>query len=86
MYKWLMFDRKDLLHVLCRHDDTKVKIPSVDDIAFYKEAITATYPFVLDVWGTNNGLTFLIQDHVRMINIIHTTMDGKMVTISNLFQ
>ena len=50
MYKWLNFGRKVLLHALCRYVDANIKTPSVDNIAFYKEAIATKYSFVPDAW------------------------------------
>ena len=39
MYKWLKFSRKVLLHVLSRDDESKVVLPTVDDVRFYQAAI-----------------------------------------------
>ena len=61
MYRWLKFSRKVLLHVLSRDSDSKVSLPTVNDVRFYQAAISEKYPLCHEVWGAADGLKLLIQ-------------------------
>ena len=62
MYTWLKFGRKVLLYVLSTDIDAKVEIPTLADVAFYKEANGVKYTLILDIWGTYNVFESSIQE------------------------
>ena len=77
MYMWLIFSRKFLLHVLSRDSDSKVSLPTVDDVRFDQSAIGEKYPLCHDIWGATDGLKLLIQSSEDEAKQIFLT-DGRM--------
>ena len=61
MYKWLKFYCKILLHILCRDPDAIVRIPTFDEVRFYRSAIGRKYPNISEVWAVDDGLKTFIQ-------------------------
>ena len=61
MYKWLLFSKKVLLHVLSRDPDAKVQLPSISEVKFFQEVIGAKYPRCANVWAAADGLKLKIQ-------------------------
>ena len=51
-----------LLHFLSRDPDSKVIMPSIEDIQFYQEVIGAKYPIRDDVWEAANVIKLLSED------------------------
>ena len=61
MYRWLKFSRKVLLHVLSRNEDAIVRLPTNEEVSFFKEVISAKYDNVPDVWAAADGLKLEIE-------------------------
>ena len=64
MYVWLKFTRKVLLQVLSSDEDSKVILPSLEKVQFFREVIALKYPLMGEVWGAVDGLKLLIQKAV----------------------
>ena len=61
MYKLLKFSRRVLLYVLSRDIDSKVIMPSVEDVRFYNKVIGAKHPLCGDVWGAAGRIKLLSE-------------------------
>ena len=61
LYRWLKFGRKVLLHVLSRAPEAQVMLPTREQVAEFKEAVSEKYPFCPNVWGAADGLKLLIE-------------------------
>ena len=61
MYKWLKFSRRVLLHVISRDINSKVIMPSIEDVRIYNEVIGAKYLLRGDVWGAADGIKQLSE-------------------------
>ena len=62
-----------LLHVLSRDIDSKVIVPSVEDVRFYNKAIGAKYLLYGNVWGEADGIKLLSEapgDEIKQKPII----------------
>ena len=72
MYRWLKFGRMILFKYLINNDDTKLKLPSQEEIQVFKNTISDKYPVLDNVYGAVDGLklkvqesgNFYIQDHL----------------------
>ena len=60
MYNWLKF-LSFFLNVLSRDSDSKVSLPTVDDVIFYQSTIGEKFPLCHKVCGVIKGLNILIQ-------------------------
>ena len=61
MYKWLKFEGRILLVYLINEPDTRITVPTLEEVRKYQEAIGAKYPLVGDVWGAVDGLKFCVK-------------------------
>jgi DDE superfamily endonuclease len=59
---WLRFGKRLLLYLLKRHPYAMVSLPTAEERQQYKNAITAKYPLLVDVWGSMDGLKIPIEE------------------------
>ena len=60
----LLSQRKVLLQVLSSDVDSKVILPSLEKVQFFREVVALKYPLMGEVWGAVDGLKLLIQKAV----------------------
>ena len=65
MYRWLKFGRMILFKYLINNDDTKLKLPSQEEIQVFKNAISEKYPVLQNVWAAFDGLKLKFQESVN---------------------
>lgn len=58
---YLRFGRRILIEILCRHPMARVKIPPVEKISEYCDAIASRHPMLPNVWCTMDGLKLSLQ-------------------------
>ena len=65
LYKWLKFGRRVLLHVLCRHDASMVRLPDANQVRDMKSTVREKYPTCHDCIGAADGLKILVESPVN---------------------
>ena len=61
MYKWLTFARRILLVCLINDPDTRITVPTLEEVRKYQKAIGEKYHLVGNVWGAANGLNLCVE-------------------------
>ena len=61
LYKWLIFGRCVLLHVLSAYAPAKVCLPTAEEVIELKSAVVQKYPTCKDVVGAADGLKLLVE-------------------------
>ena len=60
LYRWLNFERRVLFHILSRDPDSIVRLPTAEEVHFYKDATISRHPHVPDVWVAVDGIKLLL--------------------------
>ena len=50
LYMWLKFARRVMLHILSRDQDSIIRLPTAEEVYFYKGATGSRYPHAPDAW------------------------------------
>ena len=58
---YLRFSRRILLDVLSKHPDAAIRVPDIDTILAYQDAIRLRHPILDGVWCTMDGLKLYLQ-------------------------
>ena len=59
--KYLQFMRRIVIKVLKHNNLTKIRMPSLDELEEYRQAIHNCHPVLHNVWGTMDGLKCSIE-------------------------
>jgi hypothetical protein len=59
--KYLQFARRIILKVLKKHPLAEIKMPTMEKLEEYRQAIHRRHPALPNVWGTMDGLKCLIE-------------------------